>query len=311
MTSTPRYNWFQESTANEVGRNAFLEQNHLAAAARADKQKISYGNQDRHEKLSFANRDAVERTGNMLTSAIERSAGEDRTTTLQGDLDARAQMSKDFSATVLAAKDISKFEAKHVGNGMVESLDNSLTEQKFTSEANNDLRVMIHNLTHDKADETHKIMYQFTQQAAELKNYPTLEYGELMSEQERHFAELERLHASTLADAERGAAVLGIQADQHHGDTDRRMANYRSDVDNSLDSFTAAQALHLADIRNNLAVNVANNTKRLQKSSYEIQKIAAKVSGVSDGLVRLNEQTHLGIGLAAQQKETLFYKLSR
>ena len=105
MTSIPTYNWFQESSANEVARAALLEQNHLAAAVRADRQKVSYGNQDRQEKLSFATRDAIERNGNMLLSAVERNSGEDRITTIQSELDARASMSADFTNTLLAAKD--------------------------------------------------------------------------------------------------------------------------------------------------------------------------------------------------------------
>ena len=310
MTSTPTYNWFQEAAANQVALSALKERNHLADAARVDRQMLSYGNQNRSEKLSFATRDAIEQNGQNLLSAVERTASEGRATGLKADLDTRANNSHDFGHVLLTAKDIVKTEAKDIGDIRVTNLENAFFQEGATiQEIGDRIRQPLQKLAKQQACETNEIMIQAREQLGDLKNHATEEYGELMVEQERHFAELEQLHAQILIEQERGFAAFGARAEQHHGDTDRRMANYRSDIDSRLDKFGSDLAIQLADVRNDLATQAQQNTVRVAASCCETKGLVVSTTDTTQGLVRKLDGGRLSDALALSQKEALFAKM--
>lgn len=311
MTSTPRYNWFQESAANQVARNTLAEQNHIANTTHADRQKLSYGNQDRNEKLSFATRDAIERNGQTLTSAVERGSAGGRRATLMAEMDARAQTSHDFAHVLLTAKDVNKSEARDIGESRATALQQAFMQEGTSiQEIGDKVRQVAQKLQKQHACETNHIMIQAREQLGDLKNHSTEEYGELMVEQERHFAELAQLHEEILLEQERGFAAFGARAEQHHGDTDRRMANYRSDIDARLDKFGSDMAMTLADVRNDLATQAQQNTAKVAAKCGETKGLVVSTTEATQGLVRKLDSGRLSDALALSQQEALFSKMA-
>ena len=296
--------------ANQVAIDALKERNHIADAAHMNRQTLSYGNQNRNEKLSFATRDAIEQNGQNLTSSVERTASEGRATILRADLETRANNSHDFGHVLLTAKDIVKTEAKDIGDIRVTNLEQAFQQEGATiQEIGDRIRQPLQKLAKQQACETNEIMIQAREQLGDLKNHATEEYGELVAEQERHFAELEQLHAQILIEQERGFAAFGARAEQHHGDTDRRMANYRSDIDSRLDKFGSDLAMQLAGVRNDLATQAQQNTARVAASCCETKGLVVSTTDTTQGLVRKLDGGRLSDALALSQKEALFAKM--
>lgn len=307
----PTYPWFQEQNASKVSKDSLIEMNHIAEKNQQDRSVISFGNQNRTDKVGFSVREAVERNGNLAGTTIEKLAAEERITTLMSEGNARAQMSKDFSNVFLTAKDIQIAGADDIGKVQVSALEESLRSQAETQGEGNLLRNKVEKLALQQACETGHIMTQETAQLGDLKNHATLEFSLTEERLEHDFgrAELEVLKA--VKHLEKNAGFLGIQSEQHQGDTNRRMANYRSGVDGRLDSFGAALALEFATIRNSLAVQAADNTSRLEECCCETKVVIGEQAGVSDNLLRALERGQLRDGLAAQEQANLLSQIDR
>ena len=306
----PTYPWFEEQAASKNASAALLEQNHIAEKNHVDRSVISFGNQNRTDKVGFGVREAVERNGNYLGGRVEKLASEEREKTIMTSLDARSQMAKDFSNVYLVAKENQIEAAANIGEMKTMMLTESLRNEAVTLEQGAELRQLAGALAAQQVCETGKIMAHETWQLGDLKNHETLNYSKTMARMEEDFNKLEFEQVKIVKDLEKGAGLLGIQAESHHGDTNRRAANYRSGVDSRLDSFGAAQALLFADLRNDLAVQAANNTARLEDCCCETKAIIGEGAGAADALLRANNENYLRDALSAQENATLLFKVS-
>ena len=306
----PTYPWFEEQEASKNSKNQILEMNHISQKNGVDRSVISYGNQNRTDKVGFGVREAVERNGTYLGGRVEKLASEEREKTLMTELDTRAQMSKDFSNVFLTAKQNEIESAANIGEMKTSMLEESLRNQTETIQTSDYIRWTAQQLAVQQAKESSQIIGQETCQIGDLKNHETLNYSKTMDRMEHDFSKVELELADAVKNLEKGAGFLGVQHEQHHGDTNRRMANYREGTDTRLDAFGAAQALLFADLRNSLAVQAANDTAKLEECCCETKNIINEKSGDSDSLLRANEQGQLRDGLAAQEQATLLYKIS-
>jgi hypothetical protein len=304
----PGYPWFQQQDASQNAQNSLVEMNHIERDAQADRSRISFGDQDRTDKVGFSNREAIERNGLGVLSSVERNAGENRVTTLQSSLDARAQTSANFATTLLSLKDNQIAAAANIGEAKVTQLNESLRSQHTTLREGSMNREAVANVGLQGAVETGRILNKQTWQNGDLKNQSSWQYGRIREHQERGFGAVSLQAAHIRNEQEKAFALLGLQAERNHGDTNRRMANYRAETDRRVETVGAVLALQAANIKGELALQAANNTAKLEECCCTTKQVIVDTAGVTQGLIASSATASLRDALAAAQQEALLLR---
>ena len=111
-------------------------------------------------------------------------------------------------------------------------------------------------------------------------------------------------------DQEKAFALLGIQAERLHGDTNRRMANYRAETDRRVDAIGAAILLQAANNKNEVLLAVAAAAKAAAECCCETKQLVQSSAAATQSLVSNLDAARIRDALAAAQQEALLLRMS-